>query len=174
MILLAIPKTIINGTLTSINYSFKIIKLSIILYILYKLNILSEDFLISMPKIYSKLISLGKNFINKKRSDDSYISLSLDENLPIDIRIPKKHGFKIPKWLGNTLTVLGLEQLNKNQINKLIKNLIESISKPHDPSNQKLDTKLINSLLKDLERIKKEEDYQNYEDEDYENYDEED
>jgi hypothetical protein len=127
-----------------------------------------------MPQIYSKLINLGKNFINKKKSDESYISLSLDENLPIDIRIAKKHGFKIPKWLANTLTLLGLEQLNKKQINKLIKNLVESISKPQDHSNQKLDTKLINSLLKDLERIKKEEEYENYTDEEYENYDDED
>ncbi|MFN7880724.1 MAG: hypothetical protein ACK5P1_12030 [Sphingobacteriia bacterium] len=144
----------------------KIIKLSIILYSLYKLGILSEEFLISMPKIYSKLISLGKAFISKKKSDNSYISVSLDENLPIDIRIAKKNGFKIPKWLANTLAILGLEQVNKKQINKLIKNLMESVIHPQDQSDPKLDTKLINSLLKDLEILNKQKEQENYDDED--------
>ena len=112
--------TIFSLTSTSINYSWKLARLFILIYILYKLGILSESFLtnillpilsITTTKRFSELLTLGKEFVSKKEnSKDSYQSLDIfSDHLPIDIRIAKyeKLGIQLLNWLGRTITLLG-------------------------------------------------------------------
>ena len=147
---------------------------------LYKLGILSESFLttilsITTTKQFSELLTQGKEFVSKKtNSKDSYQSLDIfSDHLPIDIRIAKyeKLGIQLPNWLGRTITLLGLERITQKQVKKLLKHFTRSLHKEEPPQNscpnvQNRDFKLIQSILKELETIKKSNNYEDFDDED--------
>jgi hypothetical protein len=172
--------TIFSLTSTSINYSWKLARLLIIIYILYKLGILSESFLttilsINTPKRISELLTQGKEFVSKKtNSKDSYQSLDIfSDHLPIDIRIAKyeKLGIQLPNWLGRKITLLGLERITQKQLKKLLKHFTHSLQKEETtqkswPNDQNRDFKLIKSILKELENVKKSSNYEDFDDED--------
>jgi predicted ribosome quality control (RQC) complex YloA/Tae2 family protein len=179
-----IHQTIFTLASTSINYSWKLARLFILIHMLYKLGILSESFLttilspilsITTTKRFSELLTQGKEFVSKKtNSKDSYQSLDIfSEHLPIDIRIAKyeKLGIQLPDWLGRTITLLGLERITQKQLKKLLKHLTSSLHKEEAAQNscpnvQNRDFKLIQSILKELETIKKSNNYEDFDDED--------
>jgi hypothetical protein len=148
---------------------------------LYKLGILSESFLTTVlsPKRVSELLTLGKEFVSKfvskkDNSKDSYQSLDIfSDHLPIDIRIAKyeKLGIQLPNWLGRTITILGLERISQKQLKKLLKHFTHSLQKEEAtqkswPNDQNRDFKLIKSILKELETVKKSNNYEDFDDED--------
>ena len=79
----------------------------------------------------------------------------------------------MPNWLGRTITILGLERISEKQVKKLIQHLIQSLHKEdctenYWPTGQNRDKKLINSLLKELEKVKTSSNDQDFnEDNDY-------
>lgn len=126
-------------------------KLVVIIYIGYKIGLISKELLLFVPNRIKKIIEVIKN------QEDEVVNI-IDE-LPFVFRVPKsrskKRQIRIPKWLKTLIPILGINKLTKNQLEEIIIQLAKGI-KSSDQNDQN-DKKLIESILNHLKEIQNQE-----------------
>lgn len=158
-----VPKTIIKGIFKgsgklveighgTVSFSFKLFQICLIIFILYKLGIISESFLLGLPTYLTPIFNFIKNLFKRNQE---YILID-EEELPFKLKIPKPKK-KLSKRFAKLLGFIEIRDMNPKLLIKFLIRKLHGMldSDQSDLTEDEKQNKLVKSVLKEAMKTEK-------------------